>query len=880
MFFQSFYACKRSKVFNICCLKSKILSQKIKLPIYWYCPANIECLFLHQYEQTGIMRLSELKDNERSVIVKVKGRGAFRKRIIEMGFIKGETVTVIKNAPLKDPIEYSIMGYHISLRRSEASLVEVVTEDEAKKFVREEFNGTFGNNILKSSAKKKSRHINIALVGNPNCGKTTLFNNITGSREHVGNYGGVTVDAKKASRRYHGYKFDITDLPGTYSITSYTPEELYVRKHIFDETPDIVLNVIDSSNLERNLYLTARLIDMDIKLVIALNMYDELEKRGDRFDYQTLAKMIGVPIVPTVASAGKGITDLFDKLIDVYEDNDSIVRHIHINYGKSIEKSIKNIQDKIYIRENIDITSKVAPRFLTLSLLEKDKEIQKRINKLKNGNQIIATAENAVKKLEANLKDDSETLITDARYGFIRGALKETYKRKELNGKSRTQKIDRILTHKFWGIPIFIFLMWLMFQLTFSLGDYPMNWIEDGVSLLSKFINNIMPDGMLKDMIVDGIIGGVGGVIVFLPNILILFFIISLMEDTGYMSRAAFITDKMMHKIGLHGKSFIPLVMGFGCNVPAIMATRTLENRSDRLLTMLINPFMSCSARLPVYLVIIGAVFPENAGSVLFLIYGTGILLSILVAKLFKKLIFKSKDAPFVMELPPYRKPIMKISLIHMWHKGSQYLKKMGGVILIASIIIWALGYFPLTNEQTDKIENQITQLKQNHKNSETEEFKEEINKLKLEKHLIHQENSYVGKIGHFVEPVIRPLGFDWKMGVSITAGVAAKEIVVSTMGVLYGVDFGSDESSDALIKAIKKETYSSGKHKGELIFTPLVSISFLIFILVYFPCVAVVAAVKKESGSWKWAAFLVFYTTGLAWLLSFAVYQIGSFFS
>jgi len=825
------------------------------------------------------MNLSELKNNERGVITKVKGRGAFRKRITEMGFIKGETVTVIKNAPLKDPIEYSIMGYHISLRRSEAALVEVITEKEAKDYIKNEFNGTIGNNILKSSAKKKSRHINIALVGNPNCGKTTLFNNITGSKEHVGNYGGVTVDAKKASRRYHGYKFDITDLPGTYSITAYSPEELYVREHIFDEIPDIVVNVVDVSNLERNLYLTTRLIDMDIKIVIALNMYDELEKRGDKFDYRMLAKMIGVPIVPTVASAGKGIPDLFDELIKVYEDEEPIVRHVHVNYGKSIEKSISRIQEKIYIQENVSLTSKVAPRFLALSLLEKDKSIHKRIRNLNNGKQIINTAENAIKKLETNLKDDTETLITDARYGFIRGALKETYKRKKVNGKTRTQKIDKILTHKFWGIPIFIFFMWLMFQLTFSLGEYPMTWIENGVSLLAKLINNIMPDGMLKDLIADGIIGGVGGVIVFLPNILILFFVISFMEDTGYMARAAFITDKLMHKIGLHGKSFIPLVMGFGCNVPAVMATRTLESRNDRLLTMLINPFMSCSARLPVYLVIIGAVFPENAGTVLFLIYGTGILLSIIVAKLFKKVIFKSKDAPFVMELPPYRKPMMKISLIHMWHKGSQYLQKMGGVILIASIIIWALGYFPLTNSETEKIDKQIVKLNKENLKQEDNIYQAEIQKLELEKHLVHQENSYIGRIGHFVEPAIRPLGFDWKMGVSITAGVAAKEIVVSTMGVLYGAEFGADDSSDALIKAIKKERYPSGKHKGELIFSPLVSISFLIFILVYFPCIAVVAAVKKESGSWKWAAFLVFYTTSLAWLLSFAVYQIGSLF-
>ncbi len=825
------------------------------------------------------MNLSELKNNEEGIIVKIKGRGAFRKRITEMGFIKGETVTVIKNAPMKDPVEYSIMGYNVSLRRSEAALVEIVTKSEAKNIIQEEYGGTTENNILKKSAKIKKNHINIALVGNPNCGKTTLFNNITGSAEHVGNYGGVTVDAKKASKKFNNYLFNITDLPGTYSLTAYTPEELYVREHIFDEMPDIVVNVIDASNLERNLYLTSRLIDMDIKVVIALNMYDELEKRGDKFDYEVFGKMIGIPVIPTVASAGKGISDLFEELIRVYEDNEPILRHIHINYGKGFEKAIKEIQQKIFLPENIGLTSKVAPRFLALSLLEKDEDIKKRISELKNGKEIAETSEKFIKKIESHLKEDTETLITDARYGFIRGALKETYFRKEKNGKTETQRIDKVLTHKLWGIPIFIFFMWLMFQMTFSLGQYPMTWIENGVSLLAKLFQSYMPDGMLKDLIVDGIIGGVGGVIVFLPNILILFFIISIMEDTGYMSRAAFITDKMMHKIGLHGKSFIPLIMGFGCNVPAVMSTRTLENRSDRLLTMLINPFMSCSARLPVYLIIIGAVFPENAGTVLFLIYGTGILLSILVAKLFKKVIFKSKDAPFVMELPPYRRPVFKTSLIHMWHKGSQYLKKMGGVILIASIIIWALGYFPVSDSEVEKIEKHISLLKKNDDNLQDMSLKDTLMKLELQKHLVQQKNSYIGKIGHFIEPVIRPLGFDWKMGVAITAGIAAKEIVVSTMGVLYGAEFGADDSSDALKKAIKTERYSSGKHKGEIIFTPLVSVSFLIFILVYFPCVAVVAAVKKESGSWKWAAFLVVYTTALAWLLSFAIYQIGNLF-
>ena len=826
------------------------------------------------------MNLSELKNKDKAVIVKVKGRGAFRKRIIEMGFIKGQTVELIKNAPLQDPIEFSIMGYHVSLRRSEAELVEVVNEDEAKTILRNSYKGIAGNNILKRSAKKKRKIINIALVGNPNSGKTTFFNKATGATEHVGNYSGVTVDAKKSVKKYKEYTFNVTDLPGTYSLTAYTPEELYVREHIFDEIPDIVVNVVDASNLERNLYLTTRLIDMDIKLVLALNMYDELEKRGDQFDYESLAAMIGVPIIPTVASSGKGINKLFDKLIEVYEDKDPIVRHVHINYGKAFEKAISRLQEKIYTEKNLELTRTVAPRFLALSLLENDARTQRLMTKILNGDEILKIRNKLSKRIENHLKEDTETLITDARYGFIRGALKETYKKGTIKIDERTFRIDKVLTHKYFGIPIFILLMWLMFQSTFTLGAYPMTWIETGVSYLARMLQTLMPEGMLKDLIIDGVIGGVGGVIVFLPNILILFFIISLMEDTGYMSRAAFITDKLMHKIGLHGKSFIPLVMGFGCNVPAVMATRTLENKNDRILTMLINPFMSCSARLPIYLVIIGAVFPENAGTVLFLIYAAGILLSIIIAKIFKKLFFKSKDAPFVMELPPYRRPILRISLKHMWNKGSQYLKKMGGIILIASIIIWALGYFPINNELTDNIDNKIEALNDMYiSDFNNETYQQEIVQLNAEKKIILQENSYIGKIGHSVEPLIRPLGFDWKIGVSILTGVAAKEIVVSTMGVLYGAEFASEDASEALKKAINKEVYSSGKNIGEKIFTPLVSISFMIFVLIYFPCIAVIAAVKKETGSWKWALFMVVYTTGLAWFISFLVYQIGSLF-
>ncbi|NOZ45876.1 MAG: ferrous iron transport protein B [Chlorobi bacterium] len=822
------------------------------------------------------MNLSELSNGDRAIITKVRGRGAFRKRITEMGFVKGKEIKVVKNAPLKDPIEYNIMGYDISLRKSEASLIEVVTDKEALLITNKEFNGVINDDILKTSAKEKSKIINIALVGNPNSGKTTLFNYASGSREHVGNYGGVTVDTKQARFRHKSYTFKINDLPGTYSISAYTPEELYVRNFIFNEVPDIVINVVDSSNLERNLYLSCQLIDMDIKVVIALNMFDELQKKGAKFDYQSLGKMVGIPMIPTISSKGKGIHELFDKIIDVYEDKDETVRHIHINYGKGVEKSIRHIQNSIQIPINYELTDKISSRFLSIKLLEKDKDILNLIKKqAKNSSEILATVNAEINKLESHIKDDSETIVTDAKYGFISGALKETYKEGVIDRRKKTEIIDTFITHKLFGFPIFIFLIWLMFQTTFSLGQYPMNWIDQIVSFSGEIIGKYMPPGTLKDLIIDGIIGGVGGVIVFLPNILILFFFISLMEDSGYMARAAFIMDKIMHKIGLHGKSFIPLIMGFGCNVPAIMSTRTLENRNDRLLTMLINPFMSCSARLPVYILLIGAFFKNNQGTVLFLIYLIGILIAIIMAIIFKKTIFKSKEVPFVMELPPYRIPTIRTTLIHMWNKGAQYLKKMGGVILVASVIIWAMGYYPQKIEYSKNYEQLIKEAEQ-YNNVNKKSIIEDINKQKLSE---KQSKSYIGRLGKFIEPVIRPLGFDWKMGVSLITGIAAKEIVVSTMGVLYQIDPNVKNGSENLKLKLKTQKFTSGPKKGKYVFSKLTAFSFILFILIYFPCIAVIAAIKKESDSWKWAAFMVFYTTSLAWIISFLFYQIGSLF-
>ncbi len=837
------------------------------------------------------MKLSELANNDKAIIVKVRGRGAFRKRIIEMGFVRGQEIEVVKPAPLKDPVQYRLMGYEVSLRNSEAELVEVIPLSQAETLVKDPFLGTLNSDVLKLNGTNGSKTINVALVGNPNCGKTTLFNYATGAKEHVGNYSGVTVDAKKAVYKQNGYTFNITDLPGTYSLSAYTPEELYVRKHILNELPDVVVNVIDSSSLERNMYLTLRLIDMDIKVIIALNMYDELSKRGDTFNHEALGIMLGIPIIPTVAATGKGIPELFEEIGRMFEDKNPIVRHIHINYGKGFEKAIDDIQQTLDVPENISLLNKVAARFIAINLLEKDKDTQADVRELKNGDKALRIADTYIKRIENHLKDDSETLITDARYGFIHGALKETFKPGNFNKHQKTKAIDDILTHKIWAIPIFIFFMWLMFQGTFTLGDYPMQAIEYGVTFFADLVKTYMPDGMLKDLLSDGIINGVGGVIVFLPNILLLFFFISLMEDTGYMARAAFITDRVMHKIGLHGKSFIPLVMGFGCNVPAIMATRTLESRNDRLLTMLINPLMSCSARMPVYLVVIGAIFPAYAGTALFAVYLFGIAVSVIVAKLFKKTIFRSEDAPFVMELPPYRMPVMRTTLKHMWHKGAQYLKKMGGIILIASIIIWALGYFPKNVEKQTFYETKIQnyrseytlKIEQEFDNNKKEILVNQLDSLvqntEHEKHSALQAESYIGRVGKFIEPAIRPLGFDWRIGVSIVTGIAAKEIVVSTMGVLYGVGSDSDDTSEALKKNIREAKHDSGSRRGSPVFKPHVAVSFMIFILIYFPCIAVIAAIRRESGHWKWAVFTVVYTTLLAWLLSFAIFQIGELF-
>lgn len=836
------------------------------------------------------MRLSDLNMGESAVIVKVLGTGAFRKRITEMGFVKGRKVTPIKAAPLNDPIEYSLLGYSVTLRKNEANFIEVVSPKEIDpKLFTPTVNGFHTleqteDEILKQTAKEKGKNIQVALIGNPNCGKTTLFNFASNSREHVGNYGGVTVESKTAVFHHKGYTFHLTDLPGTYSLSAYSPEELFVRNFIFENTPDIIINVIDATNLERNLYLTTQLIDLDVKMVVALNMFDELQAGGDKLDYQHLSRMLGVPFVPTISTKGYGIRELFDKVINVYTDKDKTYRHVDLNYGDEIEQSICKIQK--LVRKNTELTTVISSRFLAIKLLEKDKQVQSLIEKCENGGDILAVTTSEIHRLELLFAEDTETLITDTRYGIISGALKETYEPSTLPKRKLSEAIDTILTNKTLGFPIFFIFLYLMFQTTFSLGAYPQEWIESLVGMLGQWVHQIMPAGPLTDLLADGIIGGVGSVLVFLPNIILLFLFISFMEDTGYMARVAFIMDKLMHKIGLHGKSFIPLIMGFGCNVPAIMSTRTIENRNNRILTILITPFMSCSARLPVYILFVSAFFPKNAGAVLFIIYLTGILLAVGMAMLFKKTLFKADDLPFVMELPPYRMPTLRSILKHMWFKSQQYLRKMGSVILVASIIIWALGYFPKNvsysrdyKAEMQQVEKQYNTLLSTAENPDVlqKEKESKIAELERAQKSEHQEKSYIGRIGKFIEPVMLPLGFDWKISVCLLSGIAAKEVIISTMGVIFQANDTENEGNFSLQEKLKQHTYSTGKKVGQPVFTPLTVIALLMFVLIYFPCVGVMAAISRETGSWKWAFFVIFYTTTLAWILSFIIYQTGT---
>lgn len=780
-------------------------------------------------------KVTRLLDNEpvgmTVQVVRVMGDGAFRQRLLEMGFVRGAKVTVLKNAPLQDPVEYMIMGSHISLRHSEAAQVEVTDKDAAFCDMEDAYNGTVETSVA-GVDPMADNVLRVVLVGNPNCGKTSLFNNATGAKEKVGNYGGVTVDSKEGWFNVGGRRVQLVDLPGTYSLTEYSPEEMYVRTYIRDHHPDAIINIVDAGNLERNLYLTTQVMDMNIPMVIALNMWDELEKSGDKLDIEMLGRLLGARMVPLTAYNGHGVDDVLQAAMDAIDESEQETHHHNVNYGTLIEDGLKELGDKC---PDLD-------RYTVLKIIENDKHALALLDRQDNAQEVKDAAANLRQRIERNYNDDIVSIITDLKYGFVRGALAEALTPNPDRATDETKpgySLDRLLTNRWLALPILLVLMWLMFEATFTLGAYPQEWIENGIGWLGEWIGSVMPDGILRDLIVDGIIGGVGGVLVFLPQILILFFFISLLEDSGYMARAAFIVDRVMHRVGLHGKSFIPYLIGFGCGVPAIMATRTLENRRDRLVTILTIPFMSCSARLPSYLLLVAAFFTAKQGLILMSIYLVGIIVAGITAIVLSKTLLKHDKTQFVMELPPYRKPTARNATIHMWSKGKQYLQKMGTIILAASIIVWALGYFPRHEGQTPQ---------------------EQI------------ENSFMGQMGKAIEPVVAPLGFNWQMGVSVLTGAAAKEIVVSTMGVLYTGEADADEESAPLKEKLQTATKPDGSH----VFNPVVAYSFMLFILLYFPCIAALAAIKREAGT-KWMVFEIFYTTGVAWLISFIFYQLAT---
>jgi ferrous iron transport protein B len=803
------------------------------------------------------MRLSSLPTGASAVVVKILGHGAFRKRVMEMGFVKGQEIKVLLHAPLKDPIKYRIMGYEVSLRTSEADLIEVVELDDAgdvAKIKRTSYHDAAGQTAeddcecdVQQFVDRQRHNINVALIGNPNCGKTSLFNIASGAREHVGNYSGVTVDAKSGTFKYGGYTFNIVDLPGTYSLSTYSPEELYVRRYLHDNTPDVIINVVDVSNLERNLYLSTQLIDMDRSMVIALNMYDELRSSGATLQYETLGEMIGVPMVPVVSKSGEGIDKLFDNVISVYEGQHQSVRHIHIKLGSDIEDAVRILIDKIKSDDSID--RHFSPRYLAIKLLEGDREVEDNLSKSADYKKLMLKRDELRGRIEQIRQEDISSIVAAEKYGFIAGALAETMTAPKHKKHKSTSLIDSLVTSQWLGFPIFFIIMFVIFWATFAIGQYPMDWIDSAVSWIGEMVRAHMTPGPLKDMIVDGVIGGVGGVIVFLPNILILYFCISFMEDSGYMARAAFIMDKVMHRIGLHGKSFIPLVMGFGCNVPAVLSSRSIESGSSRIITILINPFMSCSARLPIYVLLVGTFFRAHAAFVFMGLYLLGIVVAVITARLLRKFWFKRDETPFVMELPPYRLPTMKASLRHTWAKGEQYLRKMGGIILFASIIVWALNYFPM-HDKTETANVKTAQVEDARINPDTD--------------------SYLEMAGKIINPVMSPLGFHWRTSVAALAGVPAKEIVVSTLGVLYAND---EDANDRLGARLSTPSTPGGKPD----FSAASALSFMVFVLLYCPCVATVTAIARETGSWKYSAFSVVYNTLVAWIAAFITFTIAS---
>jgi len=727
---------------------------------------------------------------------------------------------------------------------------------------------------LQMSGSMDKKRLTIALAGNPNSGKTTTFNGLTGTRQKVGNWPGVTVEKKEGRILKDGLDIRIVDLPGTYSLTPFSIEEIVARDFLLDERPDVVIDIIDASNLERSLYLATQIRELDCKVLFALNMADVAKSRGVKIDAEKLSELLNLPVVFTIGNKRKGLDELLEKAIALAKSGADGIGSRKVQYSKDVEAAIHEL--KGLVEEALSAWLPYGARWTAIKLLENDEILKARIleGAGQAGGAVLAAAEKLRQRIATRFDDDPEIVMTDERYGFITGVIKEVLTISSRQRVDISRNIDLVLTNRFVGFPIFVFFIWAMFQLTFTLGAYPMEWLEGGISSLHMLLASLLPASLFRDLLLNGILAGVGSVIVFLPNILILFFCIALFEDTGYMSRAAFLMDRIMHLIGLHGKSFIPMLMGFGCNVPAIMAARTLESEKDRLLTILITPFMSCSAKLPVYLVLAGTFFAARAGTVIFILYLAGIVLSVATGRLLRSTLLKGMDAPFVMELPPYRVPMLKSLLIHMWDRSKLFLKKMGGVILVGSVIIWTLSAFPRNVTFSRDYQAEIKRISGSY--AEKIRAAEEVDREQLRaardltvRGLENARNaeqvgeSYMGRFGRLLAPVFEPLGIDWRGGVALLSGFVAKEIVVSTLGVLHAVD--REAGGDALAQALKKAGMS-----------PLSALSMMVFVLLYLPCLATVAAIRRETGSTGWMAFGIAYTTSVAWVVAFIVYQGG----
>lgn len=751
-------------------------------------------------------------------VVSLSGGRNAEKKLTEMGLYPGEVIKLL-NYSADGPTTILVKGTKLAIGHRMADMI-FVDEDIHRKTVQ--------------------KRLTVALAGNPNSGKSTIFNYLTGSRQHVGNYPGVTVEKKEGKATFKNYVINFVDLPGTYSLSAYSEDEVVARDFVLNERPDVIVHIVDSSNLERNLYLFTQLLELEMPIVLAMNMSDIVDKKGHKIDYELLSALLGVPIVKTVGSKNVGLDKMLDVIADVYEGKVDC-KNIRIDYGEEIEQELGKIVEMLSALEKP--MKGYSPRWLAVKLLESDPAIISLIEKHSQGKEILAQAIEGRRHLKQHFSDDAEVFIAERRYGFISGACTQSVVSNVEIRHDISDKIDKVILNRFLGIPIFAIVMYAIFEFTFTFSAPVVDWFGNVFDKISESLTAVLPEGLFQSFIVDGIIGGVGGVLGFFPLVLFMFFAIAFFEDSGYMARAAFVMDKLMSKFGLHGKSFLPLMISTnGCAVPGILATRTLESKKDRLITMMVTPFMICGAKLPIFALFIGAFFPSDQGpNIMFLMYAFSIALAFTSAWILKKFIFKGDSAHFVMELPPYRIPTLQGLLLKMWERGWLYLQKAGTTILLISVIMWAGFTFPEHKGPQDA-SNAVIASQQ-------------------------LEYSYIGRFGKTIEPLVKPLGFDWRGGVALISGVAAKEVVVSTLGTMYSLGAEDVENAEPLKLSLQNDP----------VWTPLSAMAFLMFCLIYMPCVVAMSVFFKESGSsWKWTGFLIFWTTVMAWIFSFIVYQGG----